>query len=275
MKNNSKTGLRAALEQLPEEKLKDLLQAELERPEPDGDSVRLILRVLEEKGRGRETPMTPRKEQAWQTYCRRVESLRMSRTLRLAPALRAAAVLLVLMLCMVALPRQAQAETFWEMLQRWSTTVIQFFGREDSFYEDQYLFQTENPGLQQVYDAVVELGVTDPVVPMWLPEKCHVIELETVQMPMASGVWAVLGSDGGDEIIYKLDIYEGEPAHQFYRDDTYYDSYERNGATYRITRNNDYFIVVWSKENIECSIFIECNEDILKKILESIYVMEE
>ena len=50
MKNNSKTGLRAALEQLPEEELKDLLQAELERPEPDGDSVRLILRVLEEKG---------------------------------------------------------------------------------------------------------------------------------------------------------------------------------------------------------------------------------
>ena len=173
MKNNSKTGLRAALEQLPEEELKDLLQAELERPEPDGDSVRLILRVLEEKGRGRETPMTPRKEQAWQIYCRRVESLRRSRTLRPAPALRAAVVVLVLTLCLSFLPRQAQAESFWEMLQRWSTTVIQFFGREDSFYEDQYLFQTENPGLQQVYDAVVELGVTDPVVPMWLPDGCE------------------------------------------------------------------------------------------------------
>ena len=109
MKNNSKTGLRAALEQLPEEELKDLLQAELERPEPDGDSVRLILRVLEEKGRGREAPMTPRKEQAWQTYCRRVESLRRSRILRPAPALRAAVLLLVLTLCLSFLPRQAQA----------------------------------------------------------------------------------------------------------------------------------------------------------------------
>ena len=274
MKNNSKTGLRAALEQLPEEELKDLLQAELERPEPDGDSVRLILRVLEEKGRGREAPMTPRKEQAWQTYCRRVESLRRSRTLRLAPALRAAAVVLVLALCLSFLPRQAQAESFWEMLQRWSTTVIQFFGREDSFYEDQYLFQTENPGLQQVYDAVVELGVTDPVVPMWLPDGSDLNELSTFTSPMSTGVYTSFFCQDR-EIIYKLNVYEGEPAHQFYRDDTHYESYELEGTEYHVTRNNEYYIVVWSKENIECSIAIYCNEEILQKILGSIYTMEE
>lgn len=274
MKNNSKTGLRAALEQLPEEELKDLLQAELERPEPDGDSVRLILRVLEEKGRGREAPMTPRKEQAWQTYCRRVESLRRSRTLRLAPALRAAVVILVLTLCLSFLPRQAQAESFWEMLQRWSTTVIQFFGREDSFYEDQYLFQTENPGLQQVYDAVVELGVTDPVVPMWLPDGSELISLSERNSPVQNGLCAVF-SINEKEIVYKIDVYDGEPAHQFYRDDTYYNTYERNGAVIHISRNVDQWTVILSKGNIECSIFIDCSEEILMKILESIYTMEE
>lgn len=274
MKNNSKTGLRAALEQLPEEELKDLLQAELEQPEPDGDSVRLILRVLGEKGRGREAPMTPRKEQAWQTYCRRVESLRRSRTLRLAPALRAAAVVLVLTLCLATLPRQAQAESFWEMLQRWSTTVIQFFGREDSFYEDQYLFQTENPGLQQVYDAVVELGVTDPVVPMWLPEGCELISLSERNSPMQSGLCASF-SFGETEIVYKIDIYDGEPAHQFYRDDTHYETLEQDGTIFHITRNIDQWTVIWSKGHIECSMGIDCSEEVLKRILESIYVTEE
>lgn len=274
MKNNSKTGLRAALEQLPEEELKDLLQAELERPEPDGDSVRLILRVLEEKGRGREAPMTPRKEQAWQTYCRRVESLRRSRTLRLAPALRAAAVVLVLTLCLAALPRQAQAETFWEMLQRISSTVMTYFNKEEEITELGYSFKTDNPGLQEVYDAVTELGVTDPVVPMWLPDGCELILVSEKKTPMKNEIAASFSLDG-KEIIYKVDMYDGEPAHQFYRDETYYDSYERNGATYRITRNNDYFIVVWSKENIECSIAIYCNEEILQKILGSIYTMEE
>ena len=217
--------------------------------------------------------MTPRKEQAWQTYCRRVESLRRSRTLRPAPALRAAVVILVLTLCLSFLPRQAQAESFWEMLQRWSGAVIEFFDRDDRFSQE-YVFHTNHPGLQQVYDAVTELGVTDPVVPMWLPEEYQINEIEKAHMPMSSGIWAVF-NNGSTEMIYKLEIYEGEPAHQFYRDDTYYDSYERNGATYRITRNNDYFIVVWSKENIECSIAIYCNEEILQKILGSIYTMEE
>lgn len=274
MKNNSKTGLRAALEQLPEEELKDLLQAELERPEPDGDSVRLILRVLEEKGRGREAPMTPRKEQAWQTYCRRVESLRRSRTLRPAPALRAAAVVLVLTLCLSFLPRQAQAESFWEMLQRWSTTVIQFFGREDSFYEDQYLFQTENPGLQQVYDAVVELGVTDPMVPMWLPAGYELCELDSEKTPMLNGIYTSF-SNGKSEIVYKVDVYDGEPAHQFYRDDTHYESIEQEGTIFHITRNIDQWTVIWSKGHIECSMGIDCSEEVLKRILESIYVTEE
>lgn len=273
MKNNSKTGLRSALEQLPEEELKDLLQAELERPEPDGDSVRLILRVLEEKGRGREAPMTPRKEQAWQTYCRRVESLRRSRTLRPAPALRAAAVVLVLTLCLATLPRQAQAESFWEMLQRWSGAVIEFFDRDDRFSQE-YVFRTNHPGLQQVYDAVTELGVTDPVVPMWLPDGSELISLSERNSPVQNGLCAVF-SINEKEIVYKIDVYDGEPAHQFYRDDTYYDSYERNGVTYQITRNNDYYIVVWTKENIECSIAIYCNEEILQKILGSIYTMEE
>lgn len=274
MKNNSKTGLRAALEQLPEEELKDLLQAELERPEPDGDSVRLILRVLEEKGRGRETPMTPRKEQAWQTYCRRVESLRRSRTLRLAPALRAAAVLLVLTLCLSFLPRQAKAESFWEMLQRISSTVMTYFNKEEEITELGYSFKTDNPGLQEVYNAVTELGVTDPVVPMWLPEECELISVAEKKTPMKNEIAASFSLDG-KEIIYKVDIYDGEPAHQFYRDDTHYESIEQEGTIFHITRNIDQWTVIWSKGHIECSIFIDCNEDVLKKILSSIYVMEE
>lgn len=273
MKNNSKTGLRAALEQLPEEELKDLLQAELERPEPDGDSVRLILRVLEEKGRGREAPMTPRKEQAWQTYCRRVESLRRSRTLRPAPALRAAVVLLVLTLCLSFLPRQAQAESFWEMLQRWSGAVIEFFDRDDRFSQE-YVFRTNHPGLQQVYDAVTELGVTEPVVPMWLPDGSELISITEKITPMKKEIAASFFS-AGKEIIYKVDVYDGEPAHQFYRDDTHYETLEQDGTIFHITRNIDQWTVIWSKGHIECSMGIDCSEEVLKRILESIYVTEE
>ena len=91
---------------------------------------------------------------------------------------------------------------------------------------------------------------------------------------MLTGVWATF-SNGSNEILYKLDVYEGEPAHQYYRDDIYYDRYERNGATYTITQNSSWWSVIWTKENIECHLTLDCQEETLRRILKSIYVMEE
>ena len=71
-----------------------------------------------------------------------------------------------------------------------------------------------------------------------------------------------------------MDIYEGEPARQFYRDDSYYEEYEKNGLIFYITQNNGSWGAVWTKDNIECSIILDCQEDTLRRILSSIYVIE-
>ena len=42
--------------------------------------------------------------------------------------------------------------------------------------QPEYVFETDHPGLQQIYDAVVEMGVTEPVVPMWVPEGYDLVE---------------------------------------------------------------------------------------------------
>lgn len=123
-------------------------------------------------------------------------------------------------------------------------------------------------------EYIVELGITDPVVPMWLPDGCELISVSEKKTPMKNEIAASFSLDG-KEIIYKVDMYDGEPAHQFYRDDTHYETLEQDGTIFHVTRNIDQWTVIWSKGHIECSIFIDCNEDVLKKILSSIYVMEE
>ena len=45
--------------------------------------------------------------------------------------------------------------------------------------------------------------------------------------------------------------------------------------TYNITRNNDWWVAVWTKDNIECSIALDCQEETLRRILDSIYTMED
>lgn len=272
MKELNRTGLRKPLEELPVEKLQSMLQSELEKQEPDPGSVRLILRILEGKETEESQEPAPHRQAAWKCYRQRVKTLRRGYSSRYGWLLRAASVVLVMGLLFAVVPQQAEAETFWEMLQRWSGTVVEYFSGQDAFRDPEYSFKTDNPGLKQVYDAVVELGVTDPVVPMWLPDNSELTELISKQTPMSNGIGAKF-LNGDSAIFFELKKYDGEPAHQYYKDDTHCESYEKNGTVFNITKNLDDWVVVWTKNNIECFLCLDCQEDTLRRILESIYVM--
>jgi hypothetical protein len=266
--------LRKEWEQLPTPDLETMLQAELEKTPPDDDTVLLILHILEAREPDESTELTEHEKAAFERYKQRV-SRRQKKPAVIPRWLSiAACAVLILGLLFTTVPQKAQAETFWEMLQRWSDTVLGYLGREDKFGTLEYTFETDNAGLQQVYDAVVELGVTEPVVPMWLPEECDLIEIDAWNTPATKGIYAVF-SAGDGEIIYQINVFAGEPAHQYYKDDSHYESYELEGTTYNITRNNERWSVIWTKSNIECHITLDCQEDTLRRILKSIYVMEE
>lgn len=273
--NQLNIDLRNEWRQLSTPDLEALLRAELDREVPDDDKVLTLLHILEDREPDKLPELTEHEQRVFERYIQRRVSGRKKQMVVSPRWLSVAASIgLILTLLLTVMPQQAEAETFWEMLQRMSNSVIEFFSREDNFREKDYVFVTDNPGLQQVYDAVVELGVTEPVVPMWLPEVSEILFFEAKNTPMSKGIIASFLCNG-NEIVYKLDLYEGEPAHQYYKDDSHYETYEQEGATFHISRNNDRWSVVWTIENIECSIFMDCREDTLRRILKSIYEMEE
>lgn len=273
MQTYNPSGLRSSLEQLETEKLDQMLQSELEKQMPDVDAVRRMVRILEERDAAAPAMATAQEQAALQRYNQRMKNLRRKpSTVRRVMAVAASAVL-VLGLLFAAVPMQAEAETFWEMLQRWSKSILAVINPAEHYSSVEYHFNTDNPGLQQVYDAAVELGVSDFMVPMWLPTRCDLIAIERIETPAKKGICARFSHDQG-EVIFKLDVYAEKPAREFFRDDSHYESYEKNGTSYNITRNNDRWSAVWTKDNIECSISMDCQEETLRRILGSIYGME-
>ena len=273
MKELNMVDLRNQWEPLPTPELEAMLQKELEQKPPDDDKVILLLHILEIREKDLPLELSPREAEAWQQYRQRVMARKGKRKLPPRWLSVAASIVLIAAVLVSMVPQQAQAESFWDMLQRISGNVMEYFSGEGKRTDIQYQFATDNPGLQQVYDAVTELGVTEPVVPMWIPEGYELNELKPINYPMASGVYASF-SDGFDELVYRISVYIGEPAHQYYKDDTHYESHEREGTKYYITRNNDRWGVIWTSRYIECSITLDCAEDTLWKILESIHVTE-
>lgn len=272
--NMSDIDLRKEWEQLPTPDLEARLQEELERNIPDDDKVLLLLHILEAREPDVPLELTEREREAFERY-RQSILLRKKKPRHVPRWLSVAASLaLIIGLLISVVPQQAEAETFWEMLQRWTSTVLSYIDRDEVLADVDYVFKTENPGLQQVYDAVVELGVTDPVVPMWLPDGYDLEYFTPKKTPMSTGVWSGFTCDESS-IVFKIEVYNGEPAHQYYKDEKHYESYEKNGTIFNITKNINRWTVVWTNGNIECLLTLDCQEDTLRRILKSIYVSED
>lgn len=274
MQLNNVTSLREMLEQLSTEQLDEMLQKELHKDQIDDHAVRLIMRILREREEAHPVEMTPGIEQAWMKYQGDVAAIEKEGSKRIRTRgwiLRVASIAAMLCLVVLIFPQQAGAETFWERLTRWTENIAEFFSPNDNEGRiEEYKFQTDNPGLQQVYDAVVEMGVTDPVVPMWLPEGYELVELKSTETPRKKCVYVRFADDKDEAVIY-INLNTAELAHSYHKDESQYTEYEQNGFTFYIADNNERWVAIWIKDGIECSLFIDCQEDILDEILRSIY----
>ena len=265
MELNKNAYLPGELEQLTTLQLEELLQNELHRDEPDGELVRALLRILEQ--RMQETDQPPLDaEPAWKKYTAgRKKSKR--KGLKALTAIAA-----VFLLVIFVQPQTANANNIVELVTRWSDSFLAFFGQTD-IEQTEYVFKTDNPGLQQVYDEVVDMGVTVPVVPMWLEEGYELTELKRITTTEKDKVYAILQKNE-NRVLFTVTVYSTETAYKVHKDDPKPIEYECNGIIHDISYNDDVLIANWTRENIVCFMSVDCQEDTLCKILESIYTTE-
>lgn len=275
MKNDNLTDREEELEQLSTQQLDNMLQAKLQKEDADPTEVRAILKVLEEREKNMPTQMDDVDQLAWQKYQSRVKEDSDKPVKKQKWILRAACIAAVLCVLSVAVSYNVEAESFWGRIVRWTDSILEIFSPEaPSSEEEVYSFRTNHPGLQQVYDAVTGLGVTEPVVPMWLPEGYTLAFCEKFNTENKTTLVAVF--ETGEKMInYNVAIYSEGVPNKYQKDESEMKSIEIQGVSHHTVRNINTWVVVWTKENIECSISIDCQEDELYKVLRSIYDKEE
>lgn len=276
MQDNSITSLRERLEQMSTGQLDRILQEELDRKTPDSNLIRTILQVLWEREKGMPLEITPGIEAAWEKYQKNIstpEKGKRNRTRLLF--LRLGTVAAVLAMIFLAVPRKAAAESLFTKLSRWTDSVVDFFSPDkENKNLLEYEFRSTDPGLQQVYDAVRELGITVPVVPGWIPEGYELVECKKIKTTQKTGVSANF-RDSEKGLMLKIDVFEDDVSHKYQRDESEFAVYDFHDVAHTILRNNDRWVVIWFQENIECFLTVDCDEDTLYEILKSIYVTED
>lgn len=274
MKNDNLIYLRSVMERMTTEQLDDLLHEEMEKETPNGEMIRQALKVLEEREKDMPVEMTPEIEAAWEQYRETEEPVPNKPVQRRGRILKIASVAAALTVLLVVLAQPAEAKNFFDRLISWTDSFFQLLSPDDTDGgRQEYIFKTDNPGLQEVYEAVVELGITDPVVPMWLPEGYELALCKVSRSLTGEGVSAGL-TKGDSAFVFRVFLYSDNVTNEYQKDETLVTRKEIGGNVHRIMENGGMWTVVWSKDNYECFICIDCQEDTLFRILRSIYTME-
>ena len=203
MKIENVAALRNTLEQMETQQLDTMLLEELRKDTPNGDLIRLIGSVLKERDMIPEIDANI--QQAWERYQKKTQPVHKKTKIMSSFLIKAASMLLVLFALVAMLPQEAKAMNLFERLIAWTEDVFSLISpAEAQEHKEEYVFRTDNPGLQEVYDKVVELGVTEPVVPMWLPEGYELVECE-VENTIAKTYMTATFSNGSADVVYQVD----------------------------------------------------------------------
>lgn len=270
----NKTCQRKEWNQTSTEDLDQILQAELRKEHPDQEVVLPILRVLEE--REKDFPAADAAE-----VSKLAEKLSKYKT---APEQRPhrrnwiagiAALVAVACIVVMALPRTVGAESVFDVLFRWTKGIFEFIDpdRDETKPQVNDEFVTDNPGLQQLYDKITELGVTENVVPMWLPEGYSLIEVkEKPVRPSGTRVNAsFVNQDKYVNVTYRI---SADIDTQFEKEDGSAEVFDFADVDHFVLTNDEYKSVMWRVPGAECMLNADLPEEELYNVIRSIYRRE-
>lgn len=257
-------------QRMPTEKLDQVLQAELAKSQPKEEVVLSILHELEEREKDIPVEKTPevieiisklRKHEIPSKH-----SINQSRWIA-----GFAAAIAVFCLLVTAMPPTARAESIIDVLFRWTSSVFEFITPEQGTLNPpvDIIFETDNLGLQQLYDKIKKLGVTEPVIPMWLPEEAVLSELEEIPVP---GGIKVFGKFENEEcsvlLTYRVST---DISSKIEKEETDVEVFEAGEVKHFIMDNDENLSIVWTIDGVECSILTDVEREDVYKIIKSIY----
>lgn len=259
--------------QMPTEELDQILQAELEKEHPNEEVVLPILHELEDRNKDIPVETTPEVLEI-------LEKLSKHNTSSKQPIhkwrwlTRIAAAAAVVCIVVMAMAPTAQAESLFDILVRWTSSVFEFFTPEQDASNPpvEIVFETDNPGLQQLYEKVTALGVTEFVVPMWVPEDFTLSELK--EMPMAGGI-RVHGEfkNGSNSVLITYRI-STDISPKVEKEATGVEVFEAGETSHFIMDNDEFFSVTWGVDGVECLLNTNLAREDLYTIIKSIYRSE-
>ncbi len=273
MKDKVKACPGKELKQMATDQLDALLQTELQKEHPDESVVLPILQELQEREKDYPVKIPEGIEERMTGYRDRIHTVVDKPKRKRTKTIRIAAVAAVVCIVLMAIPRTVGAESVFQVLHRWTEDFFEFLspGGNNDNPTVEYRFETDNEGLKQLHDVMVAEGVTNSVVPTWLPEGYELLEIKTEAVSDTKKVFAKF-RNGTKEMLVSYKINQKHTTTKYERGISEASEYEINGVTHYIIENEENISIVWMSETIESIIVVNEENEIVRRIISSIYL---
>ena len=254
------------MEAMTSEELKQLICTELDGSK-DSKVVCDALRILKDRDTSGSSVPTQAMD-AWNKY-RKLEVKKPVKRAKTVLA-RIAAAAAVIVILTTTIPKVLGADNIIVLIGRWSRELFTYVNQKQEAPEGQYVFRSEHAGLQEIYNVVVSNGITQPVVPMWVPEEYQLDVVRAINQNKRVKIVGKLSSDIS-EIIITIERVQDTWQNKYSKDENPVIEVEIEGIVHYMMSNVDMTTVIWQRDNIECHITANFNVDEMKKILLSVY----
>lgn len=125
-------------------------------------------------------------------------------------------------------------------------------------------------------DALDAYGITEPLVPTWLPDGYQCITIDVTEFSLSTDFCAFY--ENGDRLIsiaitkYQDDSYIADTVNAYEKDATDMKTYLENGNLHYIFENNHRVIVAWCVDSYSCAIKADISTEDAEKMVDSIYL---
>lgn len=240
------------------ESLSDRLKMELDKKKPDRGTVIQILKEIKKEETGGEQT-----DPVLEMYGKKPQ--KEEKPNRSSVWKRVAVAAVVCLVVLASVPNVFGCESVFTMIGQWTKEIFSFGKPSDK----DFVYQTDHPGLQELYDEVAKLELSRNVVPTWLPENAVKDQIYTQTTAIGTMVYAGF-TGNGNHIGIQLYVFNELPDTEYQkgRDDAIL--YEREGVKHYILENLERWTATWIVDNTECMICADSKE-VVYKMLKSIY----
>ncbi len=193
-----------------------------------------------------------------------------SHTIRKRGLLRISSVAAVLVVIVFSgsLTAYALGYDLWEVIAQWTKGT---FGFEAASYIGDAGEKPQTNSYSCLEDALNDYGIEGEFTPAWIPEDFFFDRVTVTSTPSCNRFVALYKGETDNLTLCIYSYFEGGEYSTYEKDKTCVKYYSSGGITHYIMANEGRLKAVWQNNSCECSITGSISEEILERIIDSIY----